>query len=116
MGIDSQTITVIVSILIPTLGGFTWIIHRMDARFEKMEVRVDARFEKMETQMDARFEKVDARFDKVDNRMNSMEGRISSMENKLTAIDMRTSFIERLLEMFRLPQVPQKEIKEITDP
>ena len=117
MGIDSQTITVIVSILIPTLGGFTWMIHRMDARFEKMEARVDmrfkevdSRFEKMETQMDARFEK-------MDNRMNSMEIRISNMENKLTAVDMRTSFIERLLEMFRLPQkIPQKEIKEATDP
>lgn len=58
-----------------------------------------------------------ARFEKMDNRMNSIEGRISSMENKLTAIDMRTSFIERLLEMFRLPQkIPQKEIKEATDP
>lgn len=49
--------------------------------------------------------------------MNSMEVRISSIENKLTAIDMRASFIERLLEMFRLPQkIPQKEIKEATDP
>ncbi|MGB7128329.1 MAG: hypothetical protein WBD50_04480 [Candidatus Rhabdochlamydia sp.] len=105
MGIDTQTITVIVSILIPTLGGFTWMIHRMDSRFEKMEAR-----------MDMRFKEVDARFEKVDNRMNSIEGRISSIENKLTAIDMRTSFIERLLEMFRLPQVPQKEIKKITDP
>ncbi len=102
MGIDSQTITVIASILIPTLGGFTWMIHRMDARFEKMEARVDMRFKE-----------VDARFERMDNRMNSMESRISSMENKLTAIDMRTSFIERLLEMFRLPQ---KEIKEATDP
>ncbi|MGL5627178.1 MAG: hypothetical protein ACRDDW_06690 [Candidatus Rhabdochlamydia sp.] len=109
MGFNSETITVIISILIPTLGGFTWIIHRMDARFEKMEARVDARFEKMEKQMDSRFEK-------VDNRMNSIEGRIGNMEHKLTAIDMRTSFIERLLEMVRLPQIPKKEIKEITDP
>ncbi|MGL5264609.1 MAG: hypothetical protein ACRDAI_08625 [Candidatus Rhabdochlamydia sp.] len=123
MGFNSETITVIISILIPTLGGVTWIIHRMDARFEKMEARVDARFEKMEKQMDSRFEKVDARFEKVDaqfervdNRMNSIEGRIGNMEHKLTAIDMRTSFIERLLEMVRLPQIPKKEIKEITDP
>lgn len=86
MGIDTQSLTVIISILVPTISGLFWIIHRMDKQFEK----VDARFEKMET-------------------------RISGIENKLTAIDMRTSFIERLLEMVRLPQLPQKE-KKVTDP
>lgn len=98
MGIDSQTITVIASILIPTLGGFAWIIHRMDARFEKMEARMDSREMRM------------------DSRMSSIESRISNIESKLTAIDMRTSFIERLLEMFRFPQISQKEIKETRDP
>ena len=42
MGIDSQTITVIASILIPTITGFAWVIHRVDSRFEKMEARMDA--------------------------------------------------------------------------
>jgi len=93
MGIDTQTLTVIISILVPTISGLFWIIHRMDKQFEKV---------------DARFEKIDARFEK-------METRISGIENKLTAIDMRTSFIERLLEMVRLPQLPQKE-KKVTDP
>ncbi|MGL5626519.1 MAG: hypothetical protein ACRDDW_03235 [Candidatus Rhabdochlamydia sp.] len=79
------------------MSGFVWIIHRMDKQFEKMQAQMDVRFEK------------------VDNRMNSMENRISNMEHKLTAIDMRTIFIERLLEMVRLPQLPLPQ-KEITDP
>jgi hypothetical protein len=52
----------------------------------------------------------------IDARFEKMENHISSIENKLTTIDMRASFIERLLEMIRLPQLPQKEIKKATDP
>jgi len=67
-----QTLTIIGSIIIPMMAGFGWLIHRMDAKFDKMGERLD----------------------KIDDRMNSME-------NRLTAVEMRVSFIERILEIFR---------------
>jgi hypothetical protein len=124
MGIDSQTITVIVSILVPTLSGFVWIIHRMDKQFEKVEVR----FKEMQVQVDARFEKVDARFEKVDKRFEKVDAqfkevgaqisnigdRLVGMEKQLNAVDLRTGFIEKLLDIFRMSQIPPKE-KKITE-
>lgn len=32
-----QALTIIGSILIPTLAGFGWMIHRMDAKFDKID-------------------------------------------------------------------------------
>lgn len=32
-----QTITIIASILIPTMAGFAWMISRMDKKFEKVD-------------------------------------------------------------------------------
>jgi hypothetical protein len=70
----TQAITIIGSVIVPMMGGFGWIIHRMDTKF-----------------------------DKADQRMNAIEHRINNIENRLTALEMRVGFIERLFEMMRFP-------------
>jgi|GEM_PF-2387961 len=36
-----QAITIIGSILIPTLSGFAWMIHRMDQKFDKVDAELN---------------------------------------------------------------------------
>jgi hypothetical protein len=69
-----QALTIIGSILIPTLTGFAWMVHRMDRKFEK----------------------VDAGLSKISDRINRVE-------IKLTNLDMRVGFLERLFEMLGSP-------------
>jgi hypothetical protein len=66
----TQAITIIGSVIIPMMAGFAWIIHRMDNKFEKADVK-----------------------------MNAIENRINGIESRLTVLEMRVGFIERLLEM-----------------
>lgn len=69
-----QALTIIGSILIPTLSGFAWMIHRMDQKF-----------------------------DKVDAELSKIGDRINGVEIKLTNLDMRVGFLERLFEMLGSP-------------
>ena len=81
-----QALTIIGGILIPTLSGFAWMIHRMDHKF-----------------------------DKVDAELNKISDRINGVEIKLTNIDMRVGFLERLFEMLGSP-FKIGHSKERTDP
>lgn len=69
-----QALTIIGTILVPTIGGFAWMIHRMDQKL-----------------------------DKVDSELGKINARINSVEIKMTNIDMRVGFIERLFEMLGGP-------------
>lgn len=88
-----QVLTIIGSVLVPTLSGFAWMIHRMDYKFEKI---------------DRKFEKIDADLMKINERINAVE-------IKLTNIDMRVGFLERLFEM-SAPSFKIGHNKERTDP
>jgi hypothetical protein len=82
----TQAWTIIGSILIPTLSGFAWMIHRMDQKF-----------------------------DKVDAELNRISDRINGVEIKLSNLDMRVGFLERLFEMLGSPfKIGQS--KDRTDP
>ena len=81
-----QALTIIASILLPTLSGFAWMIHRMDQKF-----------------------------DKVDAELNKIGERINGVEIKLTNLDMRVGFLERLFEMLGSP-FKITHSKERTDP
>lgn len=89
----AQALTIIVSIVVPMIGGLSWFTHRMDKKFEK----------------------VDTKFDKVDAELIKINERINSLEVKVGNLDMRVGFIERLFEMmgapFKITQIQQK-----TDP
>lgn len=76
-----QALTIIGTILIPTLSGFVWIIHRMDQKFDKVGVE-----------------------------LNKINEKINDVEIKMTNIDMRVGFIERLFEMVSGPfKISHKE-------
>lgn len=62
-----EVLTIIGSILVPMMGGFAWIIMRMDKKFE----RVDEKFERV----DEKFERVCVRLDDIDSRLSRLEGR-----------------------------------------
>jgi archaellum component FlaC len=76
-----------------------------------MEAQINARFEKV----DARFEKVDTQFKEVGAQISNIGDRLVGMEKQLNAVDLRTGFIEKLLDIFRMSQIPPKEIKKITE-
>jgi len=69
-----QALTIIGTILLPTLSGFAWMIHRMDQKF-----------------------------DKVDIELHKINDKINGVEIKMTNLDMRVGFIERLFEMLGGP-------------
>ncbi len=100
-----QALTIIATILVPTISGFAWMIHRMDQKFDG----VDAKFDKV----DAKFDKVDAKFDKVDAELGKINDKITSLELKMNNLDLRVGFIERLFEMVGGPfKIVQRERTE----
>jgi hypothetical protein len=55
-----------------TLGGFAWLVSRMDRKFEG----VDAKFERVDARFDARFEGIDAKFERIDAKFDAKFDRI----------------------------------------
>ena len=58
----TQALTIIASILIPTLAGFGWIIHRMDEKFHR----------------------IDEKFNHIEQRLNQVETRLTIIETILS--------------------------------
>ncbi|MEN2740573.1 response regulator [Microbacterium sp. X-17] len=58
------------TLLVSTLGGFAWVIARMDARFE----RVDARFERLEQNANVRFERLEGELVEIKVAIARVEG------------------------------------------
>jgi hypothetical protein len=52
---DSNTLTIIISILVPMLSGFLWIVSRSDKKFDKLEERLN-RLEQKISRLEGRFE------------------------------------------------------------
>jgi hypothetical protein len=48
-------------------------------------------------------------------KLSNIGDRLIGMEKQLNAVDLRTGFIEKFLDIFRMPQIPPKEIKKITE-
>ena len=59
--------------------------------------------------------RMDKQFEKVGDRISGIENRMSGMEKQLNVIDLRTGFIEKLLDMFKMPHIPQMELKKLKD-
>ena len=94
-----QTLTIIGSVPVPMLSGFSWIIHRMDQKFDKV---------------DQKFDRVDVELHRINDRFDKMSDRINLIEIKMTNLDMRVGFIEKLFEMMGGPF--KIGLKERTDP
>lgn len=90
MFVSAEIVTMIATgatLLVAMLGGFGWLITRMDARF----AQVDARFADFATTMDARFAQVDARFTES---ASTMDARFDRIERELTEVKVAVARLE----------------------
>ena len=66
--ISSDQLTLIVTILVPMLGAFWTILHKMDQKFDKV---------------DQKFDRVDQRFEKMDHELQDIKTRLTVLETAL---------------------------------
>ncbi len=77
-----NNLIIIITILVPTLSCFGWIVRHTDSKFDKLEL------------------KFDAKFDKVDAELIKINEKINTIDIKINSIDMKNKFSERLFEVF----------------
>jgi energy-converting hydrogenase Eha subunit H len=70
----NDTLTIIISILVPMLAAFWTILHKMDNKFEKME------------------QKFEQRFAKVDNELHDIKTRLTILETVMGIISAGSHF------------------------
>ena len=62
------------------VGGFGWMINRMDARFAAVDARIDARFEAQDAKFEARFDRLDDRLDRVECELSDVKVAVARLE------------------------------------
>jgi hypothetical protein len=63
-----------------------WGAHMKEV-LERLEKKMDAGFERLELKMDRRFNEVDGRFDEVDGRFDEVDGRFGKVDGRFGEVD-----------------------------
>lgn len=78
------TLVGVVSILLAFAGGFGWMIHRMDARLDRVEGKLSARIEALDGKQSARSDALEA----------SLGARIDKLADEVVEVKIAVARIE----------------------
>jgi hypothetical protein len=94
MWVSSETIVTLVTVagfgvtlLAAILGGFAWMVRRMDAQGRELGARIDAQGARIDAQGVSLGERIDAQGERIDLRLTAVEREIVELKVAVARIE-----------------------------